>query len=392
MHILILPSWYPPQGGDFFRIQAEKIREQGNKVGVIYLEEYSIKDFFKKKKLQKLFIARNEKENLLQVIRIAWVRLPQVERLNLHIRVIFYKKLLKRYIARMGRPDIIHSHSTLWGGYFCYRLKNNYGIPYVITEHRGRFNVKNKLPSPDIRYWFKPYLSKALLNAGKVICVTKYHIPFFMAQSSSLKAEKFIEIPNLFESNFSKQELLPKTENRPFTLLNLAIFSGYKNHSLLISCIETLVKLGLTNILVFLAGDGELKKKYEQIVIERKLSDFIKFMGFCNQQKLIELFNLSDFMILSSLSEAQPVAILESFAMGTPVIVPDIITSSIVNETNGITYKTGDLDDMVQKLLQAIETNKQFNRDKLREFALNNFSDKAIIPQIIRVYNEVLKK
>ncbi|MFX4528015.1 glycosyltransferase family 4 protein, partial [Acinetobacter baumannii] len=48
MHILILPSWYPNFKGDingsFFREQALALKENGNKVGVIYPQIRSLRD------------------------------------------------------------------------------------------------------------------------------------------------------------------------------------------------------------------------------------------------------------------------------------------------------------------------------------------------------------
>jgi glycosyltransferase involved in cell wall biosynthesis len=390
MHVLLVPSWYPPQGGDFFRIQAEKICLFNHFVGVIYLEEYSIKDLFKSACFRKIFKLRIENENSLKVVRYAWIRFPKFEWLNLQIRTLLYKKIYKAYKRKFGSPDILHAHSTLWGGYFCSHLKKSYGIPYVITEHRGRFNIRNKLPNTHIRWWFKFYLSKALGAAGKTICVTKYQIDYLITLSEKLVRGNFIEIPNIFESNFSCKEIIKKKSGRPFTLLNIAIFSGYKNHQLLILAVEHLVTNGFTDIKVLLAGNGELMEKYKKMVEEKKLAKHIEFMGYCNQQRLIELLEKSDYMILSSIAEGQPVSILEAFAMGIPVIVPDIITDRIVNENYGFVYKTGDLDDIIEKIKQAKNSSDKFDQELLRGHAMKNFSADAIIPEIIGVYEEVL--
>ncbi len=392
MHILLLPSWHPPQRGDFFRIQAEKILKQDNKVNVIYLEEYSIKNISALRNINKFIGVNPKQEGPLHVFRTACIRIPIFERINLHLRVFFYFLLMKKYIKAEGIPNIIHTHSSLWGGYFCCRLKKRFDIPYVITERRGRFSAKNKLPNPDIRPWFKSYLAKTATNAGKIICVSKNQFPFFESLDPNLDKTKLIEIPNLFETDFGDIPLQKKSIERHITFLNIAIFSPYKNHALLIAATEKLVKEGFGNFEINLAGNGSLFKKYQKIVHKKGLSKYIRFLGYCNRTQLIEQFRKTDYMVLSSLAEGQPVSILESFAMGTPVIVPDLVTDYIVNDSNGLVYKTGDLQDFISKIKQALKEPLDYDMDILRKHALENFSEKAIVPKIIQVYNDVLKK
>jgi len=391
MHILILPSWYPPQGGGFFKVQAEKISSYGNNVGVIYLEEYSVKDIFKKIKIGRLFKIRVVKENSLSVVRMAWIRLPLFERLNIHLRVPLYRKLYKEYVNIYGTPEIIHCHSCLWAGYFAYTLKKEYSIPYIITEHRGRFNIKNRLTDPEIRGWFKSYINKALNNSGKTICVSKYLITGLKRFAPDLSDNNFIVIPNIFEPDFQNEMITTEKAFKPLKLLCVAVFSAVKNHGLLIGALEELNKQGHEIRLMF-AGDGPNKKKCEKLVQYKGLTDHVEFYGHCDKSQIINLLNECNYLVLSSLTEAQPVVILESFSMGVPVIVPDVISDDIVNKTNGYIYETGNVKSLVNILLEAISNPLQYDSHKLRLYAAENFGEKITIKEIENVYNEVLNK
>lgn len=391
MKVLIIPSWYPPQGGDFFKTQAESISRIGHNVGVIYLEEYSIKNIFNFSIKSGIFKIRKSNENGLNVIRLAWIRFPFFERLNLHFRIPLYKLLFKKHIQHFGLPDIMHAHSSLWGGYFAYKLKLKYNIPYTITEHRGRFNIRNRLLDSYFDKWFFSYLNKSLSYSNKIICVTKYQIEGLKAFAPAINDSRFVVIPNIFESDFLNEKIVLKDySSKMITFLNIAIFFPYKNQILLLEAINRLIKSGQKNIKLFMAGDGPLKPECEEYVKKEGLESYCEFLGYCNKSQIIKFLNECDYMVLSSLSEGQPVSILESFSMGKPVIVPDIISDDIVNESNGIIFKTGDLESLIVAIQKVLNSQIKYNPDELRRYASEGFSEKTIIPKIIEVYSDIL--
>ena len=137
MKILVLPSWYPPNGGRFFKLQSESLVKLGHTVDVLILEE---KGITKKRN----FKIENKKSILTNEIRHNFYRIPKMNNLNIELFISKYKKLLNKYLAN-NKPDIIHVHSSIWAGVVVSEIAREKNIPYVITEHRGLF-LKDKLP------------------------------------------------------------------------------------------------------------------------------------------------------------------------------------------------------------------------------------------------------
>lgn len=394
INVLLIPSWYPPNGGGFFKSQAERITEYGHTVSVIYVEEWSLKKLFQINPID-LFRVRAKQEGALKVYRTKFIRLPFVTKFNFHYRHFMFMRVAKTYLNENTKPDIAHVHSTVWGGYTAYKLKNKHNIPYVITEHRGRFNAKNKLVDDEIAPWFSKFMTPILEKVDRVIPVSKYQIEGLQKCSTKpIDASKFTVIPNIFEPSFE----IPSFENREVkktdktTFLCVAVFETYKNHELLIEACQLLIKNGHTNFEFLLAGKGVKEAYIRSLVAEKQLDDYIKFMGYCSKQTLIELYGKTDFMVLTSLSEGQPVAIIESFAMGVPVIVPDLVTDDVVNNENSLVYETANATDLYNKLVESFDLKGSYNPPKLNTYAMENFSSSAIVPKIIQVYNEVIEQ
>ena len=142
MRVLELPSWYIPYGGHFVRHQALALREQGMEVHILannmlsWRREKSELFNLKKHPLHAFF---TEEEGFL-VLRNYFRPIPTAKVLNIHLWARRTVQLYEMYVARYGHPNIIHVHSSTWGAYAASLIKKKWGIPYVVTEHRGMFS------------------------------------------------------------------------------------------------------------------------------------------------------------------------------------------------------------------------------------------------------------
>ncbi len=81
--ILIIPSWYPPDGGYFFREHSEAIRKMGWQVDVLVMRWVGIRKLLQAGP-SSLKGYRMEDENGLRVIRAPYLKLPGSEKYNIH--------------------------------------------------------------------------------------------------------------------------------------------------------------------------------------------------------------------------------------------------------------------------------------------------------------------
>lgn len=136
MHILVVPSWYSSTKnkvhGSFFKEQALAIQNMGIKVTIAYNEIWPITGFFSEKEKKGISV---EVEDGLKTYRFKdFNYLPKSAAMfKLFDRRM--DKLYKEIVKNEGPVDVIHAHSSLWGGISASYISKKYNIPLVITEH-----------------------------------------------------------------------------------------------------------------------------------------------------------------------------------------------------------------------------------------------------------------
>ena len=100
------------------------------------------------------------------------------------------------------------------------------------------------------------------------------------------------------------------------------------------------------------AGDGELSEPTRALAHELGVLSQIEFHGWCSQHEIRSLLSGCSATILTSVSEGIPIAILESFAAGRPVIATDVGGVSEIVEAgiNGWLTKPSDPSSLIEAL------------------------------------------
>ena len=134
MHILEIPSFFTPYGGEFCLDQAKALKAVGHEVRILSNVQlgFSIggKDYFV------LPSCRYEHEKDGITVYQSFERgVPKAVRWNMKKWVAIVCDMFDDYVARYGKPDILHAHCAKWAGYAAMKISQKYGIPYVITEH-----------------------------------------------------------------------------------------------------------------------------------------------------------------------------------------------------------------------------------------------------------------
>ena len=134
MHILEIPSFFTPYGGEFCLEQAKALKAQGNEVRILSNVQLSIKKSFKYF-LFSPYARFTENIEGIVVYRSYQHGVPKLIHFNVNRWVSIVRSMFKQYVDRYGKPNILHAHCCKWAGYAAMLISNEYGIPYVITEH-----------------------------------------------------------------------------------------------------------------------------------------------------------------------------------------------------------------------------------------------------------------
>lgn len=132
-----------------------------------------------------------------------------------------------------------------------------------------------------------------------------------------------------------------------FTLLYVGRLVPHKRVHFLI---DLIAKLRDPTTKLLIVGAGSEENRLKEFVESNNLHDQVIFTGLVSDEELQRIYSASDVFVTASLHEGVCVPILESFATGKPVIVPN--TAALPETTNGggLIYDPYSLDDLVNKI------------------------------------------
>ena len=120
-------------------------------------------------------------------------------------------------------------------------------------------------------------------------------------------------------------------------------------------------------------GDGPEKEVLKNLVISLKLKDKVEFIPFT--KKVPDYLRESDFFLQGSYAEGFPNALLESCAVGTPVVAFEAPggTREIVEQVNGLMAKDS------EDFLDILNNLKHFDSKQVSESVYRKFSKEIIL-------------
>ena len=377
LNIVIVTHYWRPHNGGIESVsyeQAKRLVERGHKVTII---SSNMNGDPAKEIVDGITIIRVKAINFLEKHGVPWP--------IFHLSAI---KTLKQYIRS---ADIINVHghpyiSSLIAGLISKKQKK----PLVLTQHNTYIDFK--FPFNLIEKINDATLGLANLKlADKIITVSK-ETQKYVYRISNKKSivlyngvdhEKFT--PECKTKTRAKLNL-PKNKFIVFCLRRLSFKNGI---DLLLECAKS-----QKEILFLIGGSGPDRKRAEKFIIKNNLRNVI-LLGFVKDEEVHDYFRSADLFVLpSKTGEGFPMAILESFACGVPVvatrtggqieIVKDNITGLLSNPNSK---------DLGKKIDQIFK-----NKSCLKKMSVNcrKIIDKDLnwennVDKLIKIYEDCLK-
>lgn len=345
MHILEIPSFFPPHGGLFVLEQARALQTQGNMVRILACVQLGISvdgSFYLRARRDRWW----EEMNGVEVYRSYMRTVPCCIRPNQQRWCRIVQEMYEDYKQRYGRPDVLHAHCCQWAGVAARMIGEREDIPFFITEH---------LPSGIFDYyygkgWNKAEWARLLLkdtyeHANHVIPVSAELVddlaPFFGNDYA------FTPISNMIDVDFYAFRQRERRTDRRFRFCCLAIGDiERKGYDVLAEALK-----GLDNVELHIAGKGTESEAMRNLFAG---SDAVVFHGDLDKQGVRELLYQSDALVLASRSEAQGLVIMEAISTGIPVVTTDAIPQNALVEGACLIAKVGDSVSLHQRMQEVI--------------------------------------
>lgn len=287
-------------------------------------------------------------------------------------------------------PFLINSiqADVFWGPGQVLPFFLNKKIKKMVTIHDFVFKYYAETMSFKSRIENKIFTSKSINNADYIWCVSEYTKEELTKLYLKRKCRKIfvgsgIDI-NIFKkksfSEIKKNEILNKYKvNRPL-ILCVGTLEPRKNFEFLIRLMPKLAKEGVSMLIVGNSGWGNPVKNI------RSSNCNISYTGYIDIGELVNLYNVADLYVSSSLNEGFGMPILEAIVCGCPVVTPHNSAMIELGTTFGTTVMGWDESIWIETILKLFKENKGL--DNLNEKKLVKYDWTVISEKIYEYLND----
>jgi glycosyltransferase involved in cell wall biosynthesis len=282
------------------------------------------------------------------------------------------------------KPDLVHGQGT---ERYCALGAAYSGSPNVVTIHGNMRQIAKVAKARPFSFlWLTARFERwTLPKAGGVICLSTHT----QRQVEALNRLTWV-LPNAVDSSFFG---LPRQPARPIQILSVANIIGIKNQTGLIRALSPLAKTTRFEV-VFLGRAGATDAYAQEFFHLLRERPWCRFQGFANRPDLQSALSRATLLVLPSLEENCPMAVLEAMAAGLPVAaanvggVPDLITHG----SDGLLFDPTNENSIASAIAELLADDKK--RDRLawtaKEKALRCFHPHQIAEKHIAIYRQIM--
>lgn len=296
--------------------------------------------------------------------------------------------LFFQILSNRKKYEIIHDQTS--GGIFSFIsaitasiASKIVGKKLIVTFHHSK--------TEEFVEKYKPFFNFVLKNIDTMILVSNKQKEF-ISKTFPKYSNKLVVIPNGYDSAFffprdtSECRYALSIPMNKKVIFNISNLIDIKGHKYLIEAIGNIAKTR-SDIYCIIAGKGYLLETLEQQIKDSKLEDYIKLVGWIPDNEIPIYINTSDFFVLPSLGEGNPIVMFEAIGCGKPFIgtkvggVPEIIAS----EDYGLLCEPASSEELEKTIMSAL--NKNWDTLKIKEYA-ESFTWKNIAKTTKSIYEQ----
>ena len=235
----------------------------------------------------------------------------------------------------------IHVHHGYFGSWIAMSAARLLQIPFSMTLHGSDLLLHGV------------YLDTKLKNCQSCITISDYNRRHILSHFPGIDSKKItvsrlgVDVPPT--AKFFRKVIGSAEHN--FTLLAVGRLHAVKDHAFLVRACSGLRDAGL-EFKCAIAGEGPERRPLEFMIRENRLLDRITLLGHVARSEIDALYWSADIVVLTSLSEGIPLALMEAMIRGKIVLAPAItgIPELVIPGKTGFLYEAGDLEDFVRRI------------------------------------------
>ena len=276
---------------------------------------------------------------------------------------------------RKVKKPIVWTLHDIGIGYGGFHYKNDYNalIPYYKELESEFLRIKSDSISK-ARYLSIVSLSQEMYDFTKTLDYLRdkpNHIVF-----NSVDSSQFL----MFDKSQCRSELGLPQDKTILLFVSEYVEVQSKGLSLLK---EAILSMHKENILLCIVGNHSADLPSKDIVATRYFGEITDYV------LLSKIYSAANLLVVPSSQEVCCQTPMESMSCGTPVVVfPSGAMKDYVCPEQGVVCNDCSLVSLKEGLTKALE--KEYNREQLRNYAIENFSPARIAEEYIMVYKNAL--
>ena len=378
--ILFLTSWYPvnenPIHGIFIKNHALALSQFANVVLVYAYSAYE-GPFYK---VQEKQINENFLELIIKYPKPSFA-LPGIKEVKQTIKFKkAYNILLSILIEKKIEVKAIQVNIVFPAAIVLSIFKNYFKVKHTIVENWSGYlesdgNYKG--------FFVKHFTEKCFFGADKIWYVSELQKQAMIKHGLS---GNFELIFNTVNTNVFKPSI-KTNDSKKIKLLHVSsLVEREKNISGTLRVVHQLQKKGYDFEFIIVGGDEQTISAAKQTVNQLKVINLI-FTGSLTPEKISELMQQCNALVLFSFFEGMPVVALEALSCGIPVIATKVgYLPNLITEHFGNLVEVANEEQMLTSLENLFLNRYKFNSEKMREFILKNASYEAVGKQFFTFY------
>ena len=386
--VLLIPSWYPtpelPVNGVFVEDQAKVLSERFD-VLVFTQRLYGLRDALRGRIPPERGFLQHEG------VRVYEQRVFLPPKLSPRAAIAYRFERLRAAVGALtrswGRPDIIHPHAVLPGGWIGARLGRALNVPVVLTEHTGPFTAH--LTSPSHRSLVK----ETLQSSAKVIAVS----PWLAQQIEQVEPSLSIDIVgNVIPTRFfqpAAEVPTARLEKGPLRLFSVSLLTKEKGYDHLLRAVRLLRDSAFRPFELEIGGDGPDKPRLEALIRDLRLEDTCSLLGMLKRHEVRDRMQGCDVFVLPSLAETFGVVIGEAMACGKPIVATHCGGADFqVTAETGVLVAPGDANALADGIRKLEAQSSRYAPATIRATVERRFGEAAFLESITQKYHDAMAK
>lgn len=297
--------------------------------------------------------------------------------------------------------DIIHTHTEFTIALYGKKAAKKLKLPLVQSTHTMWEEYRHYILNGKIftRGMVRKMMSTFMKNAYCLVCPSikaeKYY-KGLLPSISTVVINNGIDVDKFKSSVITEGEIasLRKTFDFKKTDKILLFVGRIGNEKRVLELFNIVVPILKENsqIKMIFTGVGPLTEQISDIAKRLKIEKQVIFTGFVNWDLVYRLYSISDLFVTASLSEVQPMTLIEASMCGLPMIVrrDDSYLDLVHDGKNG--YVVDSDEEMTVKIHSLIYDDEKLKR--FSEYSLRNsskFTAENHVNRMEKFYQEVLK-